>query len=146
MNFEGIVALCRVYAFFTHSFDILEEKLSSTGGGRQVPTHPAIAIAWPHITGSSSYSKGSRSVMVLYLLLSLLLQFKVTDICGLSLDTKKTIWNGPGTGESFAPSVMKVIIFRSEAGQTMGNHNISNSGSKIYWSIVCISGSLSQNR
>lgn len=88
MNFEGIVALRRAYAFFTHSFDILEKQLSSTGGDRQVPAHPAIAIAWPHITGSSSYSKG-RSVNVPYLLLSLLLQFKLTNICGLSLDTEK---------------------------------------------------------
>lgn len=45
MSFEGVVALCRAYAFFTHSFDILEEQLSSAGGGRWVPTHPAIAVA-----------------------------------------------------------------------------------------------------
>lgn len=43
------------------------------------------------------------------------------------------------------PSVTQVILFRSEAGQTMGNDNIFNSCSKIYWSMVYISGSLSQN-
>lgn len=45
MSFEGIVALNRAHAFFTHSFDILEEQVSSTGGGRQAPVHHAIAVA-----------------------------------------------------------------------------------------------------
>jgi len=48
--------------------------------------------------------------------------------------------------QPFAPSVTKVIIFRSDTGQTTGNHNISNSCSKIYWSMGCISGSFSKNR
>lgn len=48
--------------------------------------------------------------------------------------------------QPFAPSVMQVIIFRSEASQTLGYHNISNPCSKIYWSMFYISGSLSQNR
>lgn len=77
MSFEGILALRTAYAVFSHSFDILEEQLSSSDGGRQVPTHPAIAVAWPHITGSSSYSKCCRSLIVPYLLLSLLFQFKL---------------------------------------------------------------------
>lgn len=47
MSFESILALCTAYAVFTHSFDILEEQLSSSDGGRQEPTHPAIAVAWP---------------------------------------------------------------------------------------------------